>query len=299
MDHGKIVSRSKSRPAPDSNDADVPGNLLFAEGKVISVTAYGPRKRARSSPIRSSRSRSPRWTTDRQEPQRSHRPDRARRAASGQGRPGRRHRGSHHGTQEQSRQGTPRKARAKLYDTLTVYIADHFNDAEKYLKEYEELCNIDLDGAPERERKASWKPSSDAVASTYLLAGRQGPRRTGPARRGVREISAVRQGGRQAAELVPAVDDGRVKAAPDVWSRGRIIAMMNNAKPEHREPLEKLIADKWKQLRETNDLQDLASSPHVRLGVRRRQGSSFGAGRTADGAEGAADEIRCWRPSWS
>ena len=35
--------------------------------------------------------------------------------------------------------------------------------------------------------------------------------------------------------------------------------MMNNAKPEHREPLEKLIADKWNKLRETDDLKELRS----------------------------------------
>ena len=56
---------------------------------------------------------------------------------------------------------------------------------------------------------------------------------------------------------MPAVDEPTVKAAPDVWSHGRIIAMMAKAKPEHREPLEKLIADKWNKLRETNDLQEL------------------------------------------
>jgi hypothetical protein len=32
---------------------------------------------------------------------------------------------------------------------------------------------------------------------------------------------------------------------------------MSKAKPEHRAPLEKLIADKWQQIRETNDLQEL------------------------------------------
>src|SRR5262249_30209996 len=41
MDRGKVVSSSKSRPSePDKKDADVPGNLIFAEGKVISVTPY-------------------------------------------------------------------------------------------------------------------------------------------------------------------------------------------------------------------------------------------------------------------
>src|SRR5690348_11317879 len=35
-------------------------------------------------------------------------------------------------------------------------------------------------------------------------------------------------------ELISVVDEPAVKAAPDVWSQGRIAAMVARAKPEHR-----------------------------------------------------------------
>ena len=54
------------------------------------------------------------------------------------------------------------KARAKLYDTLTVYIADHFNDAEKYLEDYEESVQDRSRWRAELGSAASWRPSSGA-----------------------------------------------------------------------------------------------------------------------------------------
>ena len=148
------------------------------------------------------------------------------------------------------------KARAKLYDTLTVYIADHFDDAEKYLEDYEELCKIDLDGVPNSER-GKLEAEQRRRRSTYLWLVGKGREEQG---RLVEAFEKYQQFAKEAgkqSELVPAVDDRQVKAAPDVWSRGRILAMMNNAKPENRLPLEKLIADKWSKLRQTNDLKEL------------------------------------------
>ncbi|MHB1424066.1 MAG: outer membrane protein assembly factor BamB family protein [Gemmataceae bacterium] len=262
MDRGKIVSRSKSRPSePDKNDADVPGNLLFAEGKVVSVTAFGANEReegevvaypqlkvklAEMDDLIAKNPNDPNALTERGEL--------------------RLDKGDLSGAiddlgtalKNNPSKETRDKARAKLYDTLTAYIADHFNDAEKYLAEYEELCNLDLDAAPEAER-GKLEAEQRRRRATYLWLVGKGREEQGRLVEAFEKYQQFAGEAGKQSELVPAVDDRQVKAAPDVWSRGRIIAMMSNAKPEHRQPLEKLIADKWDKLRETNDLKELRS----------------------------------------
>ncbi|HTU19544.1 MAG TPA: PQQ-binding-like beta-propeller repeat protein [Gemmataceae bacterium] len=252
MDQGKILSSSKVR-----SNADVPGNLLFAEGKVISVTAYGPKeegevvaypqlkvKLAEMDDRIVKNPNDPGALTERGE-LRLDKGD-----LSGaiddlstalKNNPGKELRA---------------KARAKLYDTLTVYIADHFNDAEQYLKDYEELCKIDVDGVPESER-GKLEAEQRRRRATYLWLVGKGREEQGRLVEAFEKYQEFAQAAGKQSELVPAVDDRQVKAAPDVWSRGRIIAMMNNAKAENRQPLEKLIADKWSKLRQTNDLKEL------------------------------------------
>lgn len=258
MDRGKIVSRSKSQPsAPDADDADVPGNLLFAQGKVISVTAYGGKeegeiiaypqlrvKLAEMDDLIAKNPNDPKALTERGEL--------------------RLDKGDLSGAIEDLSialknnpdKETRVKARAKLYDTLTAYIADHFDDAEKYLPEYEELCNFDLDGATGEER-AQLQAEQRRRRATYLWLVGKGREEQGRLVEAFEKYQQFAQEAGKQSELVPAVDDRQVKVAPDVWSRGRILAMMNKAKPEERRPLEKVIADKWDQLRQTNDLPEL------------------------------------------
>jgi outer membrane protein assembly factor BamB/tetratricopeptide (TPR) repeat protein len=267
MDRGKVVSRSKSRPSEaDKNDADVPGNLAFAEGKVISITAFGKGENEDSSKCEGEVVAYPQLKVKIAEMDDliAKNPNDAN-ALTERGEL-RLDKGDLAGAiddlstalKNDPTRETRDKARAKLYDTLTVYIADHFNDAEKYLKEYEELCKIDLDSAPEKER-SKLESEQRRRRSTFLWLVGKGREEQGRLVEAFEKYQQFAQEAGKQSELVPAVDDRQVKAAPDVWSRGRIIAMMNNATPENRRPLEKLIADKWNKLRETNDLQELRS----------------------------------------
>jgi outer membrane protein assembly factor BamB/tetratricopeptide (TPR) repeat protein len=267
MDRGKVVSSSKSRPSEaDKKDADVPGNLIFAEGKVISVTAHTkgenddankcegevvayPQLRVKISEMDDKIAKNPNDAnalTERGE-LRLDKGDLA---------------GAIDDLSTALKNDPSKeirdKARAKLYDTLTVYIADHFNEAEKYLKDYEELCKIDLDAAPSSER-SKLETEQRRRRATFLWLVGKGREEQGRLVEAFEKYQEFAEAAGKQSELVPAVDDRQVKAAPDVWSRGRIIAMMNNAKPENRRPLEKLIADKWNKLRETNDLRELRS----------------------------------------
>jgi outer membrane protein assembly factor BamB len=252
MDKGKIIGRSKSRPrTPGKEDFDVPGNLLFYEGDVVSLTAEEitvypqlKRKIAEMDELIAKNPNDPVGLTERGDL----RLDKGDLAGAIEDLST----ALKHNPDAQTRQ----RARAKLYDTLTVYIADHFNDAEQYLKEYEELCNLDVDNAP-ASKKAGLLDEQRRRRATFLWLVGKGREEQG---RLVEAFEKYQQFGAEAgkqSELVPAVDEQQVKAAPDVWSRGRILAMMRKATPEERAPLEKLIADKWDKLRETNDLNEL------------------------------------------
>ena len=93
--------------------------------------------------------------------------------------------------QEQSRKEIRDKARAKLYDTLTAYIADHFNDAEKYLTGIRRTVQDRCRGrSAERTQQVGGRAARAAAPRFSGLVGK-GRRGTGPAGRGVREISAV------------------------------------------------------------------------------------------------------------
>ena len=75
-------------------------------------------------------------------------------------------------------------------------------------------------------------------------------------------------------ELVPSIDDPGTLSRPDVWARGRIIAMPDKAKPADKKPLEERIAEQWKLVQAANDVAKIRS--FVKL-----FGSSFEAGKQA------------------
>jgi tetratricopeptide (TPR) repeat protein len=267
LDRGRIVSRSKSRPSdPDKNDADIPGNLIFAEGKVVSVTPFGKAEYEDSNKCEGEVVAYPQLKVKIAEMDDliAKNPNDAN-ALTERGEL-RLDKGDLAGAiddltsalKNNPSKETRDKGRAKLYDTLTVYIADHFNDAEKYLKDYEELCNLDLGSAAGKDR-VKLEAEQRRRRATYLWLVGKGREEQGRLVEAFEKYQQFAQEAGKQSELVPAVDDRQVKAAPDVWSRGRIISMMNNATPENRRPLEKRIADIWKKLRDTNDLQELRS----------------------------------------
>lgn len=253
MERGRIIGGSRSQPkSPERKDEfDVPGNLLFYEGNVISLThdevvVYPQLKEKikQMDDLIAKNPNDPIGLTSRGEL--------------------RLDKGDLSGAIEDLTNAlrhnpnadTKKRARDKLYDTLTVYMTDHFEDAEKYLKDYQELCKIDWKSAPkeEREKLRAEERRRRAIYLWLVGKGREGQGRLVEAFENYQQFGA--ESGKHQ-DLVPAIDERQVSAAPDVWSRGRIIAMMAKAKPEERAPLEKLIAGKWDKLRKSNDLDEL------------------------------------------
>src|SRR5205807_5510131 len=60
-------------------------------------------------------------------------------------------------------------------------------------------------------------------------------------------------------ELMSVVDEPAVKAAPAVWSQGRIAAMIAKATKEQREPLEREMGERWAKIKDAGNLDDLRS----------------------------------------
>jgi outer membrane protein assembly factor BamB len=143
------------------------------------------------------------------------------------------------------------KTRGKLYETLTEYFQRDFNGAEKYLKEYEELCSVDMEGATKEEEKVERQNESRRRRANFLCLVAKGKETQGKlveAFERYMEFSAL--AGKD--ELISVIDEPSVRAAPDVWSQGRIRAMADAAKPEHRKPLEDRIIARWNELQKKN-----------------------------------------------
>src|SRR5205085_1374305 len=147
---------------------------------------------------------------------------------------------------------TKARARGKLYEALTDYFQRDFNAAEEYLKEYEELCKVETEGATAEERVARLQEERRRRANFLCLVGKGREAQN----RLVDAFEKYLELGQEARrdELIQVVDEPSVKAAPDVWSQGRIAAMVANAKDaKQKAALEDLITQKWKKLQESKN----------------------------------------------
>jgi outer membrane protein assembly factor BamB len=148
------------------------------------------------------------------------------------------------------------KTRAKLFETLTELFQQNFAASEKYLAEYRAMCTVDIpaDATPLDRRKLEDEQSRRQANFLCLLAkGREKQGRLLEAYQAYAEFGAL--AGNH--ELVSVIDEPTIKARPDVWAQGRIAAMVAHAAPQQRKPLEEKIADQWAKVREGKDTQEL------------------------------------------
>jgi outer membrane protein assembly factor BamB len=231
---------ARSRPKPDPSEAEVPGNLLFHQGTVISQSPYDlaayPQLKVKIAEMDARLAKSPddpAGLLDRGEL--------------------RLDQGDRLGAIQDLRRALRNKPavdvevhiKAKLYDALTEYVQSNFNAAEEYLKEYEDLCELNSKDPKDDKEKARKRRGH----FLYLVAkGREKQGRLVDAFHMYKAFAAL--GADQ--PLIQLLDEPSVKANADVWARGRISAMLASATPEERKPLEKLIADNWEQVKTGN-----------------------------------------------
>lgn len=241
VERGVIQGHSRSRKKEDK--MEIPGNLVFYEGNVISETTDAVKiypqldaKLAQISERLKHNPNDPIGLTERGEMQldRGHLKDAADdlRLALANHPPA----------------DYVAKARLKLYETLTELFQRDFDASEKFLPEYQEMCRVDIpkDALPEEVQRLQDEQRRRQGNLLCLLGkGREKQGRLVEAFEAYMKYGTL-NGNKQ---MVSVVDEPSVQARPDVWAQGRIAAMLAKATPEQRRPLETQIAREWTKVR--------------------------------------------------
>ncbi len=147
------------------------------------------------------------------------------------------------------------RTREKLYEALTALLQRDFKAGEEYLKEYEALAKVEVDpAAPEEERvRAGREERKRRIQFLCLVAkNREAQGKLMEALAAYLELAA--QG---SDELIPSLDEPAVKMRLDVWARGRIDGMLRKATPEQRKQLEEEIERRRKKAEGAKDPAEL------------------------------------------
>src|SRR5262249_20280302 len=148
---------------------------------------------------------------------------------------------------EEKLAATKAMGRTKLYEAYTEYFQRDFNKAEVYLKDYEDVCVIDTANLAGEQLTAAQTENRRRRANYLCLVGKgkEAQDKLVEAFQHYLELGEKSQKG----ELIQVVDEPSVKAAPDVWSQGRIASMIKNAKKEEaKKALEEEIGTRWERL---------------------------------------------------
>ncbi len=263
VDRGRVHARTQSRKN------ELPGNLLFYEGAVLSQTATEvvayPQAEVKEEQMNERIAKNPKdpvGLTERGE-LRLDRGDLS---------------GAVEDLREALRNDPPKdvigKTRTKLYETLTELMSRDFDAAEKFLDEYKEMCKVEpapgaADLTPEQQEEQRRRQGNFLC---LVAKGREGQGRLVEAFQAYLDFGAL--AGKQ--ELISSLDEPSVRTPPDVWSQGRIAAMIEkvNDKPDLRKPLEDKITQTWDEVKKGNDLDKLRQFVAM-------FGSFFGVGREA------------------
>jgi outer membrane protein assembly factor BamB/tetratricopeptide (TPR) repeat protein len=252
VNKGRVVSHLASRQrTPDESDLDVPGNLVFADGDVISLTlweiAVYPKLKVRLAQIDARLAKDPGDPLALTE-----------RAAL------RRDNGDlpgaaldlRHALKNTLGANARRRIRTLLFDTLTELIRRDGQASEELLKEYKELSETDPGGATDEEQARRREEEQLRRRVEYHLTVarlRQMQGRMGDALQAYLDLAAL--GPREA--LMSSPDDPALRVRRDVWVRGRFVELSGRATPEQRKQLEDAMRRRLKEPQERKDVPGL------------------------------------------
>lgn len=146
-----------------------------------------------------------------------------------------------------------RKIRQKLYIAYTELLRKDFDAAEPLLDEYETLCEvaIDTDDPIEKQRLMDEQIRRRGLFLSLVAKGREAQGNLPEAFKYYRAFAALGDN----KQLVSIYDEPNTMTRPDVWARGRIDAMIRNAKDDSvRKPLQDRVTQDWHEVRDANDL---------------------------------------------
>lgn len=168
---------------------------------------------------------------------------------------------------------TRAKAREKLYDAITELLQLDFTGGESMLKQYEELCNVEIPEKVDelvRQRLADEQLRRKSNYFCLVAKGKEGQGKLVEAFENYLAFGSL-TGNK---ELISVIDQPNTMARPDVWARGRINHMLAKATPEQRKPLEEKAMKEWEDVKKAGDLEKIRSFVRV-------FGTAFAAGNDA------------------
>ena len=146
------------------------------------------------------------------------------------------------------------RTQSKLFDAMTELLQRDFNNGEKYLDEYKKLCQV-APAKPEEAEEAKKETQRRTANFLCLLAqGREAQGKLSEALAGYLEYGSLPTAQN---ELLGVVTESAVKAQASVWAHGRIQAMLEQARPDQRKPLEEVIANTWVEVKSSGDIEKL------------------------------------------
>lgn len=236
---GKIVGHARTR------QQEVPGNLLFCEGKVVSqsvqqIAAY-PQLRVKLAQVEENLRKKPE--------------DPAVLAARGELRLSQ---GDLRGAvsdlwlalEKKPAQDLLPKVREKLFWALTELLSTDFAAAEQHLANYRRLCQVEPSTeASEEERKQAAQETERRrqQLARLVAAGRERQGRSAEALQAYLDFASLVQEQREPAPL----GEPAVQARPDVWVRSRLAALVISA---HEPKLNEEMNRRWREIAGSKDL---------------------------------------------
>jgi outer membrane protein assembly factor BamB/tetratricopeptide (TPR) repeat protein len=245
LEKGRIEGHS-----PSLRKGDIPGNLLFYEGQVVSqnetsVTSY-PQLDYKEAQITRQLEKNPKdpfALTERGELRLYRGDDLAGAVAD-----------LRDAVKNNPPAATlPTKARDKLYTTLTELLQQNFDAAQPYLDEYKELCKVTTpDGASAEEKQRLEEEQRRRQANFLCLVakGREKQGRLVEAFHAYVDFATLAG----ANELTQVINEPGVQALPTVWARGRIADLVAAGSSGDRKLLEAEIGKRWQSVQASKDI---------------------------------------------
>ncbi len=166
-----------------------------------------------------------------------------------------------------------RRLREKLYLAYTEQLRKDFPSGEAFLDEYRDLCDVKADAEDPKVRQQQMDESlrRKQVYLRLMADGREKQGRLDQAFDFYMQFANLGDN----KQLVTIDEESYGQTRPDVWARGKIAAMIQNATdPAVRKPLEDRVGQEWNKVRTGNDPKALAEFV-------RSFGDHFAVGREA------------------
>ncbi len=144
------------------------------------------------------------------------------------------------------------QTREKLYTTLTELMRLNFGKAKQYLGTYKELCKIDIpaDATPEQRKKLEAEQQRRHAGFLCLYAkGCEDEGQLLQAFQAYLDFGALPQSEQQ----ISIINEKAVQARPEIWAQGRIADLVAKATPEQRKSLEEEIGKRFKAAQASKD----------------------------------------------